>query len=418
MDVPVAKAKSNIFSFLRKPTSYVAILVLALLALPFFWGSAMPSVEKSEVWMGQVMQGQMSRDVRGVGVLAPAELRWVVSESRGTVERILIKPGARVAKDSVIAHISNPQLSRQLQQSKWDLDAAQANLLAVTAQMEEQKLEQQMLLTEAEMGLDSARMLQKAQQPLAQSSIISDIDFETTKLKTRQAEVLLDFRKQTQKSRKDVIAARLVAERAVVQKFKNIVQHIEAQVQELAITAGINGVLQEVSVEIGQQVEVGSTIAQVADPESLLAELQVPQVQAKDIALDLQVIVDTRNGLIEGRVSRIDPRVYQGNVQVDVELTSQLPKGVRADLSVTGIITIELIENTLYVERPTGSSAQSESNLFVLDPNSQIASQMSVVIGRASVNQVEIVSGLSAGDLVLISDTSAFGQHPSIRITQ
>lgn len=418
MDIPVAKTKPAIFSYLKKPVSYLLVLVISLLALPFFWGKAIPTIDESEIWVGQVKRGQMSREVRGVGVLAPADVRWIVSESKGTVERILIKPGARVSQDSVIAHISNPQLTRQLQQAKWDLDAAQANLLAVTAQMEEQKLEQQMLLTEAEMGLESAKMLQKAQQPLAQSSIISDIDFETTKLKTQQAEVLLNFRKQTQKSRVNVIAARLAAEHAVVQKFENMVHHIEAQVKELVITAGINGVLQTVAVEIGQQVEVGSTIAHVADPESLLAELQVPQVQAKDIALDLVVSVDTRNGVIEGRVSRIDPRVFQGNVQVDVELTGQLPKGVRADLSVTGIITIESIENTLFVERPTGSSPQTESNLFVLDPNSQIASQTSVKLGRASVNQMEIVSGLSAGDFVLISDTSAFGQHPSIRITQ
>lgn len=418
MDIPVSKSKPALFSYLKNPAIYIAIVAVGLLTLPFFWGKALPSIDESEIWVGQVKRGQMSREVRGVGVLAPADIRWVVSESKGTVERILIKPGARVSQDSVIAHIANPQLSRQLQQARWDLDAAQANLLAVTAQMEEQKLEQQMLMTEAEMGLESAKMLEKAQQPLAESNIISDIDFETTKLKTQQAEVLLNFRKQTQQSRIDVIAARLAAEHAVVQKFQNMVHHIEAQVKELVITAGINGVLQAVSVEIGQQVEVGSTIAHVADPESLLAELQVPQVQAKDIALDLLVTVDTRNGVIEGRVARIDPRVYQGNVQIDVDLVSPLPKGVRADLSVTGIITIESIENTLFVERPTGSSPQTESSLFVLDPSSQIASQTSVQLGRASVNQVEIVSGLSAGDFVLISDTSAFGQHQSIRITQ
>jgi HlyD family secretion protein len=418
MDIPVARRKTNLLSKFNSIWLLLALVVVTVLSIPFFLSDAMPSVDESEVWVGEVKRGQMAREVRGVGVLAPSSIRWIVSASAGRVERLLIKPGARVGKGSVIAHVSNPQLNRQLQQAQWDFDAAQAKLLAVTAELEEQKLEQQMLVTEAELSLESANMLEQAQLPLAQKNIISDIDFENTKLQTRQSEIMLTFRRKTQQRRLEVIEARLKAEKAQVQKYDNLVSNIEAQVAELTITAGIDGVLQALSVEVGQQVDVGSTIAHVADPASLVAELQIPQVQAKDITLDLLVSVDTRNGLIEGRVSRIDPRVSQGNVQVDVELVSKLPQGVRPDLSVTGIITIESIQDALYVERPSGVSPQTESNLFVLDPRSQIANQTTVNLGRASVNQVEILSGLSVGDFVLISDTSAFGQHPSIRITQ
>lgn len=419
MDIPVSRSNKHIWvARLNKPFVYLVIAAIALFSMPFFWSSSLPTIDESEIWVGQVKRGQMSREVRGVGVLAPADIRWIVSESQGRVERLLIKPGARVTQDSVIAHISNPQLNRQLQQAKWDLDAAGANLLAVTAQMEEQKLEQQLRVTEAKMALESARMLQKAQFPLAQKSIISDIEFETTKLNTQQSEVVLEFRRQSQKQRIEVIAARLAAEQALLHKYQNIVQHIEAQVQELVVKAGINGVLQALSLQVGQQVEVGSSIAHVADPASLIAELQVPQVQAKDISLDLRVTVDTRNGVIQGKVSRIDPRVFEGNVQVDVELTSPLPKGARPDLSVTGIITIESIQDTLFVERPTGSLPQSDSQLFVLDPQSQIASLTPIKLGRASVNQVEVLEGASVGDFILISDTSAYGQYPEIRISQ
>jgi HlyD family secretion protein len=419
LDIPVLNSKKHsVFSLGKKPIFWVFVCGLALLTVPYFLSNALPSVDEGDIWVGQVKRGQMSREVRGVGLLAPADIRWVVSESNGRVERLLIKPGARVTKESVIAHIANPQLNRQLQQAKWDLDAARANMLAVKAQMEEQKLEQQLLVTEAKMVLESANMLQKAQFPLAQKSIISDIDFETTKLKTQQSEVLLKFRKQTQQRRLDVIDARLTAENAVMQKYQNIVHHVEAQVTELVIKAGINGVLQALSVQVGQQVEVGSTIAHVADPDSLLAELQVQQVQAKDIALDLLVAIDTRNGVVQGSVSRIDPRVFQGNVQVDVQIIGPLPQGARPDLSVTGVITIESIADTLFVERPTGSSPDSESKLYVVDTQQQIASQKWVKLGRASVNQVEVLSGLQEGDSVLISDTSAFRHYPKIRITQ
>jgi HlyD family secretion protein len=418
MDIPVSKQRIGFFSKLKSVWVLAALVCLSLLILPFFWRDAMPSIDEGDIWVGEVKRGHMAREVRGVGVLAPSDIRWIVSASAGRVERLMIKPGARVEKGSVIAHVANPQLNRQLQQAQWDWDAAKAKLLAVTAELEEQKLEQQMLVTEAELNLESAKMLEQAQLPLAQKNIISDIDFENTKLQTRQSDILLTFRRKSQQRRLEVIEARLQAEKAQVEKYHNLVSNIEAQVAELTITAGIDGVLQAISVEVGQQVDVGSTIAHVADPESLVAELQIPQVQAKDISLDLIVSVDTRNGLIEGRVSRIDPRVSQGNVQVDVELVSQLPQGARPDLSVTGIITIESIQDTLYVERPSGISPQTESTLFVLDPRNQVASQTSVNLGRASVSQVEILSGLSVGDFVLISDTSAFGQHSSIRIIQ
>jgi HlyD family secretion protein len=418
MDIPVTKGKTGFFSKLNPFWVLLVLAVLMVFALPLFLEDAMPSIDESEIWIGEVKRGQMAREVRGVGVLAPSNIRWIVSASAGRVERILVKPGARVEQGTILAHVSNPQLNRQLQQAQWDWDAAKAKLLAVTAELEEQKLEQQMLIAEAELNLESAKMLEQAQLPLAQKNIISDIDFENTKLQTRQNEVMLTFRRKSQQRRLEVIEARLQAEKAQVEKFHNLVSNIEAQVAELTITAGIDGVLQAISVEVGQQVDLGSTIAHVADPASLVAELQIPQVQAKDIALDLPVSIDTRNGLIEGRVSRIDPRVSQGNVQVDIELLSTLPQGARPDLSITGIITIESIQDTLYVERPSGISPKTESKLFVLDPGNQIANQTTVNLGRASVSQIEILSGLSAGDFVLISDTSAFGEHPTIRITQ
>jgi HlyD family secretion protein len=418
MDIPVTKGKTGFFSKLNPFWVLLVLAVLMVFALPLFLEDAMPSIDESEIWVGEVKRGQMAREVRGVGVLAPSNIRWIVSASAGRVERILVKPGARVEQGTILAHVSNPQLNRQLQQAQWDWDAAKAKLLAVTAELEEQKLEQQMLIAEAELNLESAKMLEQAQLPLAQKNIISDIDFENTKLQTRQNEVMLTFRRKSQQRRLEVIEARLQAEKAQVEKFHNLVSNIEAQVAELTITAGIDGVLQAISVEVGQQVDLGSTIAHVADPASLVAELQIPQVQAKDIALDLPVSIDTRNGLIEGRVSRIDPRVSQGNVQVDIELLSTLPQGARPDLSITGIITIESIQDTLYVERPSGISPKTESKLFVLDPGNQIANQTTVNLGRASVSQIEILSGLSAGDFVLISDTSDFGEHPTIRITQ
>lgn len=417
MDVPIERPNS----VLQLPAVKATLVVLLLIAVSVAAHSlqpAAPSVKQADLWLSEVQQGLFTRSVRGVGVLAPSEIRWIAAVSAGRVERVLIKPGAEVNQDTVIAELSNPELLRELEAAKWELDAARANLLALDAQLQELELEQELAITQARMLLESAKVREKAEKHLADQFIISQLEFATTQLTTKQRAAELKIRLKTQSRRGEIAAARLAAEQANVRKFENRVEHIRAKVAALRITADIAGVLQEVSVDVGQRVEVGSNIARVAQPDSLMAELQVQENLVQDLKPGLRVSVDTRNGVVEGQVVRIDPRVINGNVQVDVHLVGQLPTGARPDLSITGTIILDEIEDALYISRPAGTSALSEQQFFTLISDGNAAEQRNVQLGQASVSSIQVLAGLQPGDVVIVSDTSDFDEHPSIRIDQ
>jgi HlyD family secretion protein len=418
MDIPVTNANNGS----RKRLIRNLVIVLALLS--FAWLSvfliepAVPSVNHKDVWISEVKQGNFTRKVRGVGVLVPSEIRWMAATTPGRVERVLVKPGAEVSRETVIAELSNPELLSQRAQAQWELDAAEANFLALKAQLQEQTLEQELLVTQAKMALASAQLKEKAELPLADKNIISALDFANTKLATQQRQAELDIRLQTQLRREDVVGAKLDAEQANVRKFKKRVEYLQSQIDALKVYSDIDGVLQQVSVDVGQRVEIGGNIARVARPDSLLAELQVQENMVQDLQLGFPVTIDTRNGLVEGIVKRIDPRVLNGNVQVDVTLTGELPMGARPDLSVTGSIIVENIENTLYIDRPAGAIALTDTQLFALDAAQEIAQQKSIRLGKASVSSIQIIAGLQPGDTVIVSDMTEFNQHEAIKLAQ
>ena len=418
MDVPVSKTRSRLTQPKYRTVVVIFGLCLAAVAAASFLQPAVPSVKQTDLWISQVKQGDFTRKVRGVGVLVPSEIRWIAAGSAGRVERLLVKPGAVVTRETTIAELSNPELLNQLERARWELDAAEANLLALNAQLQEQTLEQELYVTQAKMALESAKLKEKAEQPLADKNIISELDFATTRLNTQQRQAELQIRLQTQLRRADVVTARLAAEQAEVRKFKNMVSHFETQLAALQVTADIDGVLQQISVDVGQRVEVGSNIARVARPDSLLAELQVQENMVQDLQLGFPVSIDTRNGIVAGQVKRIDPRVLNGNVQVDVELLGELPSGARPDLSVTGTIVVEEIQNALYIDRPAGAIASTETHLFALDSQQEFAQRRNILLGKASVSSIQVIAGLQNGDAVIVSDMSEFNQHNAIRIVQ
>jgi len=395
----------------------IALLLTAFVSASYF-DNAAPTVSESDLWISEVEKGEFIRQVRGVGVLAPSEIRWIAANSPGRVERLLVKPGALVNENTVIAELSNPQLRSQLEQARWELDAAEANLLALKAQIQEQSLEQELLITQARMALESAILKEKAEQPLAEKNIISELQFASTQLDTKQSKAVLEIRLQSQKRREELSQAKLSAEEAQVRKYRNMVARFETSSQELKITADINGVLQQISIEVGQRVEIGSNIAQVARPDSLIAELQVQENAVQELQLGFPVSIDTRNGIVAGKVARIDPRVSNGNVQVDVELIEELPAGARPDLSITGNIVVEKIEDALYINRPAGAVAATKSILFALEDGQRIAHARNIQFGKASVSTIQILAGLEIGDQVVISDMSEYQQHNALRIVQ
>jgi HlyD family secretion protein len=306
-------------------------------------------------------------------------------------------------------------LVQQAEESRWAAEAAAAEWRSLEAELDRQLLDARAGLTAVQADYESARLQAEAEGELAQKGVVSKLQFRQTELRTEQLKIRLPLEEQRITRLEASIKAQLAAQQAGVEQANRLYRRRAQQVADLAIRAGIDGVLQQVPVEEGQQVELGANVARVARPDELIAELRIAETQARDIQLDLPVSVDTRNGIVAGRVIRIDPAVQNGSVQVDVELTGELPAGARPDLSVDGTIEIEHLGDVVFVGRPAYGQPDSTVGLFKLDADGQ-ARRVQVALGRASVNLIEIRSGLQPGDRVILSDTSAWDEYDRIRL--
>lgn len=377
---------------------------------------AAPSVDGASLWFGDVKQGEMLRQVRGPGVLAPREIRWIAAQTDGRVERILVRPGTAVEPDTVLVELSNPDLMRQADEARYQLEAAKAELAEMELRLKSQELDQRSQLAVAQTEYESARLQAEANKQLVEDGVVSSIEYQRSELLARQQKIRMDIERERLDQFAASMAAQLAAQRARFDQVKNAYERRLELVDSLQVRAGIAGVLQEVQVEEGQRIALGTNIARVARPDDLQAELQIPETQARDVQIGQLVHVDTRNGVVDGRVIRIDPAARNGTVQVDVELLGSLPRGARPQLSVDGTIEIERLENVVYTGRPVYGQPNSTISLFKLVEEGRYAIRVPVEIGRTSVNQVEIVQGLVPGDRVVLSDTSAYDAYDRIRI--
>jgi HlyD family secretion protein len=377
---------------------------------------AAPAVDKSSVWTDQVKRGEMLREVRGPGTLVPKAIRWIAAETAARVERIVVKPGAIVGADTVILELSNAEVDEQLLAAKAALTAAEADYTATRVDLENQLLDQQANVAQTEADYEGARLQAEAEGELNRKGIVSTLQFRQTELRAAQLKTRLGIAKERAAKFRQNIAAQLAAARARNEQLANTLALRQRQADALQLKAGIAGVLQQVPVEEGQQVVAGTNLARVARPDELMAELRIAETQAKDIVLGQRVKVDTRNGILPGKVIRIDPAVLNGTVQVDVELSGALPPGARPDLSVDGTIEIERLAGTLFVGRPAFGQPHSQVSLFKLDPDGSVARRVPVKLGRASVSVIEIEQGLAVGDRVILSDTTAWDEYDRIRL--
>lgn len=377
---------------------------------------AAPKVEAASVWTDVVKRGEMLREVRGPGTLVPKEIRWIAAETNARVERILIKPGATVQPDSVVLELSNPEVDEQLLAAQSAVAAAEADYTATRVQLENQLLDQEAMVAGTEADYEGARLQAEAEGELKRRGIVSSIQYRQSQLKADQLQTRLRIERERAAKFRQNIDAQLAASRARKEQLQNTLALRQRQADSLAVRAGIAGVLQQVPVEEGQQVAAGVNLARVARPDVLMAELRIPETQAKDVAMGQRVAVDTRNGVVEGRVIRIDPAVQAGTVQVDVDLVGTLPDGARPDLSVDGTIEIERLADVVYVGRPAFGQPGSTVGLFRLDPDSDLARRVPVRLGRASVSVIEVAQGLKPGDKVILSDTSAWDEYDRIRL--
>lgn len=397
-------------------SSAVGLTAVLLAAFVMQLDPAAPTVERAAVWTDTVKRGEMLRQVRGPGELVPKEIRWIAATTAARVDRILVKPGAAVEPDTVLVEMTNPELAQQVQEARSQLVAAKADYAALEVQLQSQVLDQRATLAQARLEYESARLQAAAEADLVKDGIIPRIQYQRSKLLAEQRQVRLDIEQQRGEQLKRSVAAQLKAEQARIEQLENMLALREQQLAGLTVRAGIEGVLQELPLEEGQRVTPGQNIARIAKPDALMAELRIAETQAKDVQLGQHVTIDTRNAIVPGEVIRIDPRVENGTVQVDVAITGELPEGARPDLSVDGTILIERLEDVLYVGRPAYGQPESTVNLFKVNPAEGIATRVPVELGRASVNVIEVRQGLEAGDTVILSDTSAWDEYDHLEI--
>lgn len=377
---------------------------------------AAPQVERQSIWIDTVKRGELLREVRGPGQLVPKETRWIAADAAASVERIVVRPGARVEPDTLIIELGNPEIDDQMLSARAALEAAKADLDARRVQLESQMLDQQALIASVEADFQGAKLQAEAEAELNRRGIVSALQYRQSQLKADQLGVRRGIEQQRLAMLKRNLAAQLAAEQARLDQLVNTYELRRRQAEGLKVRAGMSGILQAIAVEEGQQIAPGTSIARVARPDVLRAELRIPETQAKDVKLDQTVRVDTRNGIVDGRVARIDPAVQNGTVQVDVDLIGELPPGARPDLSVDGTIEIERLSDVVYVGRPAFGQADSTTTLFRLDNEGDVARRVPVKLGRASVSLIEIASGLQPGDRVILSDTTSYDQHDRLRL--
>jgi HlyD family secretion protein len=392
----------------------IAMITLALSRVQ----PAAPTVERQTVWIDSVKRGEMQRQVRGSGTLVPIDsaVRFISAQVDGRIERIPNLPGVTVSPDTMLMEMSNPEVQQNAAEALAQLKAAEADADNLRAQLATQLLNQQSTVTTAKSASDQADLQAAANKKLSADGLIPEITLKMSLLRAEELRKTAAIEQDKYKKAESSAEAQMAAQKSRVENLAAVYELRKHQVDSLTIRAGLAGVVQEVPVQMGQRVTAGTTLARVARPDQLKAQLRIPETQAKDVRVGQKASVDTRNGLAEGTVSRIAPSVQDGTVVVDVRLVGPLPPGARTDLSVDGTIEIERLENVLFVGRPAYGQAQSKVEMFKLSPDGKEATRVPVMLGRSSVNTIEIVSGLKPGDQVILSDTSAQDGFDRIRL--
>lgn len=406
----------------KRTKTYVlgALGVAALIAVTI-WVSTLeaapPTVEQATIWTGRVERGELLRQVRGPGTLVPEDILFVSARTAGRIERILIDPGAEVTPETVIMILENPDLSLQVQNAEWEWRRAEAGFTQLRVQLDQQTLQQESAVAQVQAAYNQARLRAESDRQLYEENLTSQITMLMSKSQAEELENRLRIEQTRLENLEESNQAQLGAQRAQVDQRKAEFELRARDLDSLSVRPSIRGVLQEVPVEEGQQVQPGTTLARVADPKRLKAQLRIAQTQAGEVVIGQQAIIDTRNGVVPGRVMRIDPAVVQGTVTVDVELlTEELPPGARPDLSVDGRIEIERLLDVMYVDRPAFGQADQSVGLFKLIAGSTDAVRTTVRFGASSVDKIVVLDGLEVGDEIILSDMSRYDASDKVRI--
>ena len=377
---------------------------------------AAPTLDPSTAVIETVKRGEMIRDVRGNGTLVPDVTRWVPAPGDGRVERILLKAGVEVDSSTVIAELSNPQLEQQATDTNLQVKAAEADQENLKVRLESEAMTQKSAIATINSQYSQAKIQLDADEILYKQQLVAELTVKISRVAVQDLANRLKVEQERLAVMSRSTSAQLNAATARLQQLRALATLRRQDVENLKVRAGTGGVLQQVLVTEGQQVTPGTNIARVADPNSLKAVLRVAETQIGGVRIGQKVIVDTRNGLIDGQVSRIDPAAREGTFEIDASLTGPLPPSARPDLSVDGTIELERLPDVLKVGRPAFGQAQQTIGMFVLTPDGTEAERRQVKLGRNSVSMIEILDGLKEGDRVIISDTSALDSYNRIRL--
>ncbi len=409
-------------SKLKKRMRRGAVIVAGLIAIAgITYGltrlkPAAPTLERSTAVIETVKRGEMRRDVRGNGTLVPQLVRFVPAPSEGRVEKIPVQPGVVVGYDTVIVELSNPKVEQEAMDADYQIKAAQADKESLRTRLESESMTQQSTIASINSEYSQAKVQLDTDEVLGRQGLVPELLLKISRMHVLDLSNRLKVEQQRLAVTAKSVKAQMNAQDSRISQLQALARLKRDQASNLRVRAGTSGVLQEISVQVGQQLSPGANIARVADPASLKAELKIAETQIKDVALGQTVAVDTRNGIIQGRVMRIDPAAREGTFVVDVELTGPLPGSARPDLSVDGTIELELLPNVLHVGRPSLGQPNSTVGLFRLTPDGQEAERVQVRLGRTSVSTIEIVSGLNEGDQVILSDTATLDSYQRIRV--
>jgi HlyD family secretion protein len=376
---------------------------------------AAPGVDRATVWVDTVKRGPMIRQVRGSGILTPENIRWIPATTSGRVERLVLRPGAQVTPTSVILEMSNPDLQQQVMDAQLAYKSAEATFENRKAELQSQLLNQEAALATLESQSRQASLVLAANEELFKEKLISQLQLKQFQASDQDLKNQLTVAKQRLEIAKAGMKSQLAPQEAEVNQRKAALDLRLRQLDDLKVKAGMTGVLQVLPVEVGQQVAAGANVARVADPTVLKAELRIAETQTKDIKIGQEAEIDTRNGFVPGKVSRIDPASSNGTVGVDITLEGPLPPGARPDLSVDGTVRLQKLDDVIFVGRPAFGQEESTITLFKLQPDGE-AHRTKVVLGRSSVNTIEIREGLQPGDQVVLSDMSAYDQFDRVRL--
>jgi len=379
---------------------------------------AAPTVDRSTIWTDTVKRGSMLRQVRGLGSLVPSheDVRQIPAETEATVIRIDKLPGSQVKADTILVEMVNPQLEQEALDAQLQVKAAQAEYASLKVKLDSDLMTQKAGAATVSADYNEAQRQAQTDKALYDLGVISGLQAKASEGKAQEMVTRNKIEDERLKINQEAITSQLAVQQAKIGEMRALAELKQQQLERMKVRAGVDGVLVDMPLQVGQHVLPGTELAKIVQPNHLIAELKIPETQARDVQIGEPASIDTHNGVIAGEVSRVDPAVQNGTVTVDVKLTGELPKGARPDLSVDGTIDLEKLEDVLYVGRPAFGQENSTISMFKLDPSGNGATRVQVKTGRASVNQIQIDSGLKEGDTVILSDMSRWDNTDRVRL--